>query len=145
VVDERAELGRQAWSSAAQLFFGDEMHDRFHTATSEAGLPHPGALKALMGLDPQLPRSMRAMAEDMGCDASYVTALVDALEERGYVERRISPHDRRVKLVHVTRAGQAAQARAEAVLHEPPKVLDRLTLAETKTFARLMAKLTDPA
>ena len=144
-MDERADLARQAWSTAARLFFGDEMHDRFHAATAEAGLPHPGALKALMGLDPDQPRSMRAMAEDMGCDASYITALVDALEERGFVERRTSPADRRVKLVHVTKAGEAAHARAEAVLHEPPKVLDRLTLAETKAFARLMAKLTDPA
>jgi DNA-binding MarR family transcriptional regulator len=142
-VDKRAELAKQAWSSATQLFFGDEMHDRFHEAAREAGMPHPGALKALMGLDSDTPRSMRAMAEDMGCDASYVTALVDALESRGYVERRVSPTDRRVKLVHVTKAGQSAQRRAEAVLHEPPKVLDRLTLAETKTLATLMAKLTD--
>jgi DNA-binding MarR family transcriptional regulator len=144
-VDERAVIAREAWAAAAQLFFGDEMHDRFHEATAEAGMPHPGALKALLGLDPANPRSMRAMAEDMRCDASYVTGLVDSLEEKGYVERRVSPTDRRVKLVHVTRAGQAAQARAEAVLHEPPKVLDRLTLAETKAFAKLFAKLTDPS
>jgi DNA-binding MarR family transcriptional regulator len=139
--DEKAALTRAAWGSVTELFFGQEMHDRFHRAAEQAGVPHPGALKALMGLDADLPRSMRSLADEMRCDASYITNLVDSLEERGYVERRTSPVDRRVKLVHLTEGGRQAQDAARAVITTPPTALDRLTLAEARTLARLLAKV----
>ena len=137
----RAELSRQAWSALAGVFFGDEMHDRFHRATAAAGLPHPGALKALLTLDDENPPSMGYLAEVMRCDASYITALVDALEDLGYVERRPSPTDRRVKLVALTARGERARAEAHQVMTDPPKVLERLSDAEVRTLARLAAKL----
>jgi DNA-binding MarR family transcriptional regulator len=137
----RDELSREAWAAISAVFFGDEMHTRFHDAATAAGVPHPGALKAILNLDAEQPRSMRTMAEELRCDASYVTALVDALEELGYVERRMSPIDRRVKLVHLTTAGEEAKQRAQGAMSEPPKVLDRLTDAEIKTLARLASKL----
>jgi DNA-binding MarR family transcriptional regulator len=140
-VVEREALARAAWESVTRLFFGPEMHDRFHQAADQAGVPHPGALKALMGLDPDVPRSMRSLADDMRCDASYITNLVDALEELGYVERQVSPADRRVKLVHLTPAGRAAQEAAHAVITTPPRALDRLTVTELRSLARLLAKL----
>jgi DNA-binding MarR family transcriptional regulator len=143
VQPDRDEVARRAWTSLSAVFFGDELHDRFHDAAQAARLPHPGALKALMGLDPDQPRSMRAMAEDLRCDASYVTALVDALEALGYVERRQSPADRRVKLVHLTAAGLAARDTAHAVMSTPPTVLDRLTDADVRALARIVAKLED--
>jgi DNA-binding MarR family transcriptional regulator len=138
---ERAALARAAWTDWTRLFFGPEMHDRFHEAAERAGVPHPGALKALMGLDPDAPRSMRSLADDMRCDASYITNLVDALEDLGYVERQVSPIDRRVKLVHLTPAGRQAQESAHAVITTPPRALDRLTVTELRSLARLMAKL----
>jgi DNA-binding MarR family transcriptional regulator len=138
---EKAALNRAAWTSVTELFLGKEMHDRLHHAADQAGVPHPGALKALMGLDPDVPRSMRSLADDMRCDASYITNLVDSLEALGYVERRVSPVDRRVKLVHLTAAGRHAQEAARAVITTPPSALDRLTLAEARTLARLLAKV----
>jgi DNA-binding MarR family transcriptional regulator len=123
------------------VFFGDEMHDRFHDAAEAAALPHPGALKALMGLEGGSPKSMRAMAGHMRCDASYITGLVDVLEQAGYVERRVSPTDRRVKLVHLTTAGQRAKDRADHVMTTPPKALSRLSDAELRTLAKLMSKV----
>jgi DNA-binding MarR family transcriptional regulator len=138
---DREQLASEAWAALSAVFFGDELHNRFHDAAGAAGLPHPGALKAMLNLDPEQPRSMRAMAEELRCDASYVTALVDALETLGYVERRVSPTDRRVKLVHLTAAGIAAQAVAKQTMAQPPKALERLTDAEIKTLAKLAAKL----
>jgi DNA-binding MarR family transcriptional regulator len=137
----RDELSRRAWSALAQVFFGDEMHDRFHSATAAAGLPHPGALKALLTLDVEDSRSMRSLAQVMRCDASYVTALVDALENLGYVERQASQTDRRVKLVALTAKGQRAQDEAREVLSQPPKALGDLTDAEVRTLAKIAAKL----
>ena len=138
---DKALLARAAWTAITQLLLGPEVHDRFHQAAQEAGVPHPGALKALMGLDPDLPRSMRSMADDMRCDASYITNLVDSLETLGYVERRVSPVDRRVKLVHLTERGRHAQDAAREVITTPPRVLDRLSLAEVRTLVRLLGKL----
>ena len=138
---DREALARTAWDHVTRLFFSPEMHDRFHDAADQAGVPHPGALKALMGLDADVPRSMRSLADDMRCDASYITNLVDALEELGYVERRVSPVDRRVKLVHLTPAGRLAQESAHGVITTPPRALDRLSATELRSLARLLAKL----
>jgi DNA-binding MarR family transcriptional regulator len=138
---DRETLARAAWDNVTRLFFSPEMHDRFHDAADQAGVPHPGALKALMGLDPDVPRSMRSLADDMRCDASYITNLVDALEELGYVERQVSPIDRRVKLVHLTPAGRQAQEAAHVVITTPPKALDRLSVTELRSLARLVARL----
>lgn len=130
-----------AWSTLARLLFSDELHDQVHRAVEAAGLPHPGALKALLHLEgPEAP-SMRAIAERLRCDASYVTMLVDQLEGAGLVERRVSPTDRRVKLVHLTPAGRQARDRASAELNSPPATMDRLTEREARTLARLLGKL----
>jgi DNA-binding MarR family transcriptional regulator len=137
------EPARETWAAVARIFFSDEMHDRFHDAAQAAGLPHPGALKCLLGLELGTPQSMRALADDMRCDASYITGLVDVLEKAGFVERRTATGDRRVKLVHLTRSGQKAKERADHVLTTPPKALDRLTDTEHRSLAKLLAKLAD--
>lgn len=132
---------QEAWATLARLLFSDELHDQVHRAVEAARLPHPGALKALLHLDgPEAP-SMRAIAERLRCDASYVTMLVDQLEAAGLVERQVSPTDRRVKLVHLTAAGRTARDRAEAELNTPPATMDRLSEREARTLARLLGKI----
>lgn len=121
----------------------DDNHDRFHLAAEAAGVPHPGALKLLLSLDPDDPPSMRELAERMRCDASWVTSLVDALESPGLAARVVSPTDRRVKRVQITDDGEGAKTRAMDVLATPPKVMDRLSEAETRTLARILRKLAD--
>ena len=109
---------REAWAIIAGIFLGDEMHDRFHDACQAIGVTPP-ALKALMSLEPDEPRPMRALATSWRCDASWVTSLVDTLEELGLVERRMLPSDRRVKTVALTPAGIEAKAKALDVVHQP--------------------------
>lgn len=134
---------REAWSCVTRLFMAPETHDSFHAACAEIGLPHPGSLKALLLLDPDEPPSMREMADGLHCDASYITGLVDALEQLGYVEREVSATDRRVKLVQLTEEGRKARARAVEVMSDPPKGLTVLSAAQTRTLARLMAKVAE--
>ena len=62
-------------------------------------------LKALLDLVPGEGRAMRDLAGSWGCDASFVTVTCDGLEARGFAERRVSAHDRRVKPVELTPAG----------------------------------------
>lgn len=139
----REDDARAAWRAVADLFLGDANHDRFHRAAEAAGVPHPGALKLLLSLEPSDPPSMRELAEAMHCDASWVTSLVDTLEAPGLAARVVSPADRRVKRVQVTPSGVAAKARAMDVLSTPPKAMERLTAAETRTLAALLRKLAD--
>jgi DNA-binding MarR family transcriptional regulator len=131
---------RAAWGCITRTFMSNELHDRFHDACASIGLPHPGALKLLLMLDTADPPPMRAVASIMNCDASYVTALVDALEAPGLVERRSAPGDRRVKLIAVTAAGEAAREKALEVLSEPPAGFERLSAIEARELARLLAK-----
>jgi len=132
---------RAAWRLVADLFLSDANHDRFHLAAEAAGVAHPGALKLLLALDVHDPPSMRELAESMRCDASWVTSLVDALEEPGLADRVVSPTDRRVKRVQITEAGVAAKDRAMDVLSTPPKAMDRLSAAETRTLAAILRRL----
>jgi DNA-binding MarR family transcriptional regulator len=138
-MDEHA---RSAWGCITRTFLSNELHDRFHDACESIALPHPGALKLLLQLDADQPPAMRSIAGIMGCDASYVTALVDALEAPGYVERRVSPNDRRVKLIALTSQGVAAREKALDIMSEPPAGFGRLTATEARQLARLLAKAT---
>src|SRR2546421_12880630 len=49
----------------------------------------PGHLKLLLQIDETGSRPMGALAQGLHCDASTMTWLVDRLEERGFVERRM--------------------------------------------------------
>ncbi|MGE0881311.1 MAG: MarR family winged helix-turn-helix transcriptional regulator [Acidimicrobiia bacterium] len=137
----KKDLARDAWQQVVMLFLGDEQQERFHEACARVGLPHPGSLKALVSLDDVEPKSMRTLAAEMRCDASYITALVDSLEKAGYVERRVSDTDRRVKLLHVTTAGRRAKQTARTVLTTPPVAIEKLTESELRQLNALLAKV----
>ncbi|RVU26066.1 MarR family transcriptional regulator [Streptomyces antnestii] len=51
------------------------------------------------------PMPMRRIAQQVNCEPSNITGLVDRLEARGLVERRPDPADRRVKLAAPTDEG----------------------------------------
>lgn len=89
-----------------------------------------GDMRALMVLDGECPRPMRALAEEWACDASNATWMVDRLEERGLVERRPIPGDRRVKAVVLTPQGEATKAELQARLAQPPEDLLALTKSD---------------
>lgn len=134
------ELGRTAWQQITRLFLSNEIHDRFHAACAAAGLPHPGSLKALLMVGDDAP-PMRQLADELRCDASYVTALIDTLEQAGCAAREVSASDRRVKLIRLTPAGLAARERALAILNTPPSGMAKLTVAETRSLAQLLDKM----
>jgi DNA-binding MarR family transcriptional regulator len=85
----------------------------------EMGLT-PGHLKVLMLLKEDAPPAMGTLADDMGVHASMATWLIDGLEERGMVERRTGPTDRRVKTIQLTRKGSKIKAQLLDAMYEPP-------------------------
>jgi DNA-binding MarR family transcriptional regulator len=99
--------------------------------------PHGFALSMLL----DGPMRMRDVADRMTCDASYITSIVDRLEETGLAERRPSPTDRRVKEIALTPAGTKVAAQVRHTLTSPPAAVERLTAAERRTLSSLMAKV----
>lgn len=83
----------------------------------------PGHVKALLALDPDEPQAMGTLAQNFACDASTMTWLVDRLEEKGLVERKGLPSDRRVKTVALTPEGMKTKDELEARMYEPPEFI----------------------
>jgi DNA-binding MarR family transcriptional regulator len=83
---------------------------------------------------------MSALSKFWRCDASWVTGIVDGLEERGYVKRQPHPTDRRVKVVALTPLGEKAKARAFERLYEPPAWFGVLAPGEQAQLRDLLRK-----
>jgi DNA-binding MarR family transcriptional regulator len=137
---QREEAARLITEAVTQLFFSAENQAKFHGAADELGL-QPPALKALISLEPGESVSMRQLAEQWACDASFVTIVTDGLEAAGYAERRVAPHDRRIKIVELTSAGVDAREWALEMAYGPRAGFDALTPREQVTLARLLTKM----
>jgi DNA-binding MarR family transcriptional regulator len=72
-------------------------------ASIELSPPHAGILRAIAA-DPG--SSQQALSARLGMLPSRVVVYVDELEERGYVERRRNPDDRRLHALYLTAAGK---------------------------------------
>jgi DNA-binding MarR family transcriptional regulator len=132
--------GRDSWRLILGLLFDGQAQRRMAAACRALGIS-PGSMKTLFRLEPGQGVPMRDLADFWGCDASYVTSLADALEERGLVERRPHPTDRRVKMVALTEDGIVARNRAFEVLYEPPSSFGALTAAEQRQLRDLLRKV----
>src|SRR4051794_33224717 len=101
----------------------------------------PGLMKALLSIPPGQSRPMKELAGEWHCDASYVTSLVDGLEERGVVERRAHPTNRRAKVIVLTEDGARMRDEVLDRIHEPPPWVDVLSPDGGGALPGLLAKL----
>jgi DNA-binding MarR family transcriptional regulator len=130
----------EAWRALALSTL--DLRSRWTQVAADVGLS-PAGLDALLKVDPDAAPSMRRLAEQLGCDASYVTVMVDDLERAGYAQRRPSDTDRRVKNVALTDAGRRARALALARLTAPPAQLQALPPARQRVLADLLRQALD--
>jgi DNA-binding MarR family transcriptional regulator len=101
--------------------------------------PQAGLLR-LISREPGL--SQQAVAGRLGTPPSRLVALVDGLEERGLIERRRNPGDRRNYALHPTAAGeQAMAALSQASLEHEQAISAPLTQAERAQLSKLLGKL----
>lgn len=114
-----------------------------HQITQETGLPL-APLRALLVLPLNQAISMRQLARRLGCDNSYVTPLVDALESRGMAIRQPHPAGRRVKVIVLTGKGQELAKRAQLADTTPPAAFTSLSEAAIGALRDRLRKL-DPA
>ncbi|MFH9723430.1 MarR family winged helix-turn-helix transcriptional regulator [Streptomyces sp. NPDC017254] len=120
----------------AQL--GAHAAGRFGERVGELGLAPPDVgLLRMIAMDPG--RSQRSLAADLGVVPSRVVALIDALEKKGFVERRRSTEDRRHHELYLSDDGRRALGRVRevAALHED----DLFASLDAEDRARLTALL----
>ena len=133
-------LAAEVWKLMADFAAANFRHSAQAELMEEIGLT-PAHFRALSILDPDEPRPMRAMASTLCCDASMATWLVDRLEERGLVERRTPPGDRRVKTVVLTELGITTRDRLRASFYDPPSALLDLDITSLKSLRNELRKL----
>jgi DNA-binding MarR family transcriptional regulator len=103
----------------------------------------PSDLLALLKLDDVL--SMKELAQRMGCDASFVTSIADALERHGLARRAPSERDRRVKHLLLTEEGISVKERMMRELAARMPWCYALDDAERQCFLALLKKMVDAA
>jgi DNA-binding MarR family transcriptional regulator len=82
--------------------------------------PHSGILRAI-AFEPG--RSQQALSGQLGLLPSRVVAYVDELEDRGYVERRRNPDDRRLHALYLTASGKKIIAKISDLGRQHEKLM----------------------
>lgn len=84
----------------------------------------------------------RSLTTKLGIPPSRIVGILDALEERGLVERWEAPGDRRAHAVRLTRAGAAvlAEARPLVAAHEEA-LASGLSATDVGVLARLLDRV----
>lgn len=102
------------------------------------GITAPTAI-ALANIDDAI--TMRQLADRLGHERSFVTAIADELEGQGLLRRTSDERDRRVKLLVLTRKGKSARRRYIAELAGNLRWHEALTDTERATLLTLLTKL----
>jgi DNA-binding MarR family transcriptional regulator len=102
----------------------------------------PSHSRALAVLQRHGVMRLRELSEHLRIAPRSATEVVDALEERGLVERRDDPHDRRATLVAVSAEGERVGAAIEqARADEAQAFFGALSPADSADLRRLLARL----
>jgi DNA-binding MarR family transcriptional regulator len=120
---------------------GFAIKDRAVAALEPTGLtPQHHAVLSL--LDERACGAQGTIADALGYDRSQLVGLLDELEERGLVERRRDPGDRRRHVVEVTPAGKLALAELRTIARALEKeFLAPLDADERRTLHTLLLRL----
>lgn len=89
-------------------------------------------------------RDQRTLAGRIGLDTSTIGAVVDRLESRELIERKVSPDDKRVRLLNVTPAGKRLlQDVMPAMLRAQDRILAPLTKADRSKFMAMVKRIVE--
>ncbi|MBX3608392.1 MAG: MarR family transcriptional regulator [Hydrogenophaga sp.] len=110
---------------------------------AELGLT-PVQYAALQTVANQPGIDQRTLARTVALDASTTGGVVDRLEQRGAMERRTSPTDRRARQLWLTAAGEQLLSDAiPSMLQAQQQLLAPLTERQRAEFMRLMRIVID--
>lgn len=132
IYDKPGHLIRRAQQIAVALFI-EECGDMDIT---------PVQYGALMAIGSQPGIDATRLSELIAFDRSTLGNVLERLEEKGYILRHADICDRRVKVLHLTPAGNRLLRDAEpAVQRAQERILSPLTPAEQWQFMRLLEQL----
>lgn len=131
----RHDLGSETWSLLQEIVFSQR--PRWMEVIREYDLnpPHWIALQTL-----EEPKPMGELAKALSCDNSNVTWITDRLEERGLVTRTPAPHDRRVRLLVLTKKGRTLREEISERLAEPPPPIAGLSREDQRALRDLLRR-----
>ena len=132
-------MARNSAADAWKLVFAlvDRYRPTMLEILGEYGLKPP-LLFILQELDE--PKPMGRIAQILRVDGSNVTWMTDRLEERGLVERRPDPRDRRVKLLHLTDEGRRVRDEVRARMAVPPAELQALSAEDLRMLREILGR-----
>ena len=134
-----ADHGREAWILLLNLLRADQgpllkIWVEFDLTSAQGEL--------LCSLEPEKTAAMVSIARTLHCHDSNVTGLVDRLEQRGLIERRSDPKDRRVKLIALTKEGESLRGRLLKRLHDPLPFIASLSAKDKTALRDILARAT---
>jgi DNA-binding MarR family transcriptional regulator len=139
---DRGKLAADVWRRLFDYFLSSSEHRGRVLARYRLT---PNDSRALHTLDRREGRTMRALADAWGCDASNATWIIDRLEARGLAERRSKPGDRRVKLVVLTAEGEKTAKSLLQAMYKPSPELRSLPIETLEELRAALEKLPQPS
>jgi DNA-binding MarR family transcriptional regulator len=125
----------------AQL--GAHATDLFARRMNQLGLsPAQAGLLRLLAAAPG--RSQKELADDLGMPPSRFVPFADELDEKGLIERRKNPADRRLHAVYLTDAGRRMLGElAKAGMAHEQQICQGLTPGERDQLLALLLRVAD--
>ena len=103
--------------------------------------PHAGILRAIAS---EPGRSQQALSGQLGLLPSRVVAYVDELEDRGYVERRRNPDDRRLHALYLTASGKKLMSKIGELGRQHERLMTAgLDTDQRDTLRRLLSAVAE--
>jgi len=96
----------------------------------------------LNALDQSPVRTQAALADAIGADKTRIIPTLDELQQKGHIERRPDPDDRRVRLLEITPSGREVKNAVQAdVQRGEERWLSELTAQERDVFLRALERM----
>lgn len=100
------------------------------------------AYVVLLALGEAPVRTQSALAQSIGADKTRIIGVLDGLQERGLIERRPDPADRRARLLSLTAEGRRLRDSAQAGIRQrEDRLLARLPDDDRAAFLRALRAL----
>ena len=104
----------------------------------------PGEYGLLAAVDDGPGFDQRRLAATLGIDVVSLGQMIDRLETAGWIERRMDPRDRRVRLVSATAEGSALRAKLRpAALRVQERIMSVLSREEQALFLDLLTRIVE--
>lgn len=138
---DRPPLSRRVSFLVSQI--GSRSAQKFTDRLAPLGL-RPSQFGLLVVLSGGGGMSQQQLADTIGVHRNVMVGLVDGLEARGLVRRRVHPNDRRAHAVHLTAEAQDLMRQAEQLADEQEEdLLAGLSPAEAAQLLDLLQRVAD--